>query len=436
MATPASPSQPNRSTELARLHLSQVPPDAPLDEVFRRACELSADALEVERVGVWLFIDDRTVLRCANLFERTTREHSSGTLLHVADFPTYFTSLKIFRAVPAEIAVTDAWTTELAASYLRPLGITSMLDVGLFVDDNLVGVVCHENVGPPREWTDEAREFASTIADVLASRIQAAEVNELRATFRTQGDRLTAMEKNAALERLAAGVVRDFKNLLAVFQGHGELISLNPDVPLAARQQATEIIAAADRGVALAGDLLQFARQDGQAAEVLDLGEAIAELLPALKAAVGARYELRYTQPGSLGQVLVDRTQFARLLTHLVQNASDAMPDGGPVEITLSAVKVTSASNSNPSVLLEVTDRGVGVDESTRLQVLEPYSAAKSTGSGLGLAIVRQVMDRAGGFIRIDSPPHGGTTFRMFFPRIGTSEGTPDSVSMDSAELT
>ena len=79
--------EPSRATEIARLELARLAPDEPLDAVFRRACELAAGAAAVERVGVWLFIDDRTVLRCANLFERSKDEHSAGTLLRVADFP-------------------------------------------------------------------------------------------------------------------------------------------------------------------------------------------------------------------------------------------------------------------------------------------------------------------------------------------------------------
>jgi hypothetical protein len=70
--------EPSRATEIARLELSRFAPDAPLDRVFCRTCELSADALAVERVGVWLFIDDRAALRCANLFERSKGEHSAS----------------------------------------------------------------------------------------------------------------------------------------------------------------------------------------------------------------------------------------------------------------------------------------------------------------------------------------------------------------------
>src|SRR4051812_11684497 len=118
--------EPTRPAEIARLELAQLAPSEPLDVAFRFACELSAAALDVERVGVWLFIDGGAALRCANLYERSKREHSSGTLLRVADFPTYFESLAIRKAVPAEVAGTEPWTAELADRYLRPLCIASM----------------------------------------------------------------------------------------------------------------------------------------------------------------------------------------------------------------------------------------------------------------------------------------------------------------------
>jgi two-component system cell cycle sensor histidine kinase/response regulator CckA len=431
MATPASPSQPARSIEAMRLALSQLPSDASLDHVFRHVCELSANMLSVERVGVWLFIDNRTVLRCANLFERSTGEHSSGTLLRVADFPTYFASLTIFKAVPAEVAITDAWTAELAASYLRPLGITSMLDVGLFVNEKLVGVICDEHVGPSRVWSEDARQCGVAVADFLSARIQAAEVRELRATFMMQGDRMAALEKNAALEQLAAGVVRHFRSLLDVFQGHGERISINPDVPLPARRQAAEIMAAAERGAVLAGELLQFSRQEGGPPQVLDLGNEVANVLPTLQVSTGPGYRLRYTPVAGLGHVLIERSRFSQLLSHLVSNACEAMPNGGPVEINLTnAKRIGDSNHSSLFVLLEVTDHSEGLDEAALRRVMEPYSTARSTGSGLGLAIVRQVVEEAGGVISIESAPNRGTTFKVFFPRIGAGEKPSDPAGM------
>ena len=416
--------EPSRSTEIARLELSRIAPDAPLDAVIRRACELSSKALQVERVGVWLFIDDRAALRCANLFEWSKREHSAGALLRVADFPTYFSSLTIRKAVPAEVAATEPWTAELAASYLRPLGIASMLDAGIFVDGVLVGVVCHEHVGMPREWTTEARDFAGSVADLLALRIQSAEVRDLRAAFLTQRERLAAQDKAAALAQLAAGVAHDFRNLLTVVLGQSEILNVRQDLPEDARRQTKQIIAASERGIGLVKELLEFARPGDRPPSVIDLANAIAEFLPVLHVAVGSRYELCYSHPQNLGQVLIDKNQFTRLLLNLVVNARDAMPEGGRIEIRLTAVRLTgNPSYTGRFVLLEVSDHGAGIDEVTRQRIFEPFFTTKAKGTGLGMAVVRQVVDRAGGLIRIDSAHGQGTNIRVFFPRIGTISG-------------
>ena len=183
------------------------------------------------------------------------------------------------------------------------------------------------------------------------------------------------MEKNAALEQLAAGVVRHFQSLLDVFQGHGERISVNPDVPMPARRQAAEIMAAAERGVALAGELMQFSRQAGWATAGARPGDRDRGF--ASGAAGVYRTALRGSlhAGGGLGHVLIERTRFSSLLSHLVTNACEAMPDGGPIEINLSNAKRIGDSNrSSLFVLLEVTDHSKGLDEAALLHVMEPYS--------------------------------------------------------------
>jgi len=423
MANTSSVPQPSRATEVARLELSRLPADAPLDRVFARACEASAKALSVERVGVWLFIDDRTALRCVNLFERSKGEHSAGAMLRVADFPTYFASLKIRKAVPAEIAASEPWTAELASTYLQPLGISSMLDAGIFVDGVLVGVVCHEHVGPPREWTTEARDFAGSLADLLALRIHSAEARQQREAFQTQRERLTAQAQTAALSQLAAGLAHDFGNLLTVFLGQGDLLA-NGDLPPAARQQARTIVDTAERGLALVQELKEFARPIERPPSVLDLAELTTELIPTLRAAAGAGYELCYSRPVGLGKVLIAKSQYTRLLLNLVVNAREAMPQGGRIDIDLSPVKLTGhARHSGRFVLVAVSDRGGGMDEATRRRIFEPFFTTKSKGTGLGLANVRHIVERAGGTIRVESAVGRGTTMRVYLPRIGASTG-------------
>ena len=421
--TPLHP-EPRRATEAARLELAKLPAATPLIRVIARACELATAAIHVERVGVWLYVENNTALRCADLYERSKNEHSLGALLRVADFPTYFASLTIRKAIPAEVALADPRTAALAAAYMAPLGITSMLDAGIFVGAELVGVVCHEHVGPPREWTTEDRDFAGSIADLLALRIQAAQVAELRAALRTHGDRLAAIDKAEALEQMAAGLAHDFRNLLVVVMGNADLLTLRDDLAPDARTLIAGILAAADRGVGLANELLDFAKPEAAHPAVLSLADATEEFLPVLRATVGAAYHLVYQRPARIGQVLIDKGQFTRVLLNLVVNARDAQPAGGEIRIALASVRLSAGTDAPGSYdMLEVRDRGVGMDRETRRRAFEPFFTTKRHGTGVGLAVVRRVVDRVGGTVRIESEPGRGTAVQAFFPRVSASTG-------------
>jgi signal transduction histidine kinase len=403
------------------LELAKLPPTEPLSAIFSHACELAAQVIGVERVGVWVFIDRDSALRCVNLYERSKGEHSSGAILRVADFPVYFSALESRKAVPAEIAATEPWTAELAVKYLQPLGISSMLDAAIMVDGKAVGVVCHEHVGAPREWTTEARDFAGSVADLLALRIQAAEVRDLRAAFLTQESRQQAQDKNASLANLATGIAHDFRNLLTVVLGYGNLLANRADLPNDARRQCKEIALTAERGIAIVGELSEFAQPAGPPS-VLDLGVVTREFLPVLRSAVSSRIELIYKQPAQVGCSFIEKSQYTRLLLNLVVNARDAIPESGTITIRLAPVNVTGhPSYVGRFVLLEVIDTGVGMDEATRQRIFDPYFTTKEQGTGLGLAVVKQVVDRVGGFIRVESEVGRGTTFRVCFPRVSAT---------------
>lgn len=425
MAGTSSSPEPGPVAQHALAELARVPAQASLDLVFQRACEVASEALDVERVGIWLFIDEGKVLRCANLFERSKGEHSAGAVLQVADFPKYFATLKKRQAVPAEVASEEPSTAELTNEYLGPLGITSMLDAGIFLDGAMVGVVCHEHVGPPREWAPAARDLVATLANVLGLRIQAAQARELRKAFRRQQKRLAAQAKLAAMEELTAGIAHDFKNLLMTVRIYGRLLSQRGDLPEESREQAREIVAATDRGTELARELMEFARPTFAPPSVIDLAETTAEYLPELQRVVGPRHEVLFCGSKSAGGVLVECIQFRRMLLNVVTNAAEAMPQGGgSIRIRVAPVRLRDGrKGSGRFVMLEIADKGAGMEAETLRRVFEPYFTTKPKGTGLGLPIVQQIVDRVGGFVRVESEPSCGTTVRLYFPSIRAGAG-------------
>lgn len=135
--------------------------------------EAAGQALEVERVSVWLFNPDRTQIECADLYELSKDEHSAGAVFAAADYPEYFRALNQERTIAAHNAHEDSRTGEFSATYLRPLGIGSMLDAPLRLGVECAGVVCHEHVGPLREWTLDEQNFAGSVADLVSLALEA-----------------------------------------------------------------------------------------------------------------------------------------------------------------------------------------------------------------------------------------------------------------------
>ena len=141
-----------------------------LDDRLARITQVAGTTLDVERTSVWLFTDDRSKLVCRSLFRRSLGRQMAGADLDASMFPAYIRALEQNRALDASDAQNDPRTRELTQGYLVPLGITSMLEATVRMDTGeLVGVVCHEHVGPIRQWVLDEKSFAASIADMVTS---------------------------------------------------------------------------------------------------------------------------------------------------------------------------------------------------------------------------------------------------------------------------
>ena len=139
-----------------------------LQATVRRVTEAASSALNIERVSVWFLDAERTQISCADLFERGAAKHSSGTVLKAADFGPYFSALARERTIAAHDANTDPRTSCFSQVYLKPLGIGAMLDVPIYENGKMVGVICHEHVGPTRRWSTDDETFAYILASLVA----------------------------------------------------------------------------------------------------------------------------------------------------------------------------------------------------------------------------------------------------------------------------
>jgi two-component system cell cycle sensor histidine kinase/response regulator CckA len=115
------------------------------------------------------------------------------------------------------------------------------------------------------------------------------------------------------------------------------------------------------------------------------------------------------------------------MIINLVVNAVDAMPEGGLLTIATAneesgerPIQKDSSGHQGPKIVLSVSDTGIGMDEETISKIFKPFftTKKKGAGTGLGLAIAFDAVKENDGFIRVDSRPGRGSTFKIYLPRV------------------
>jgi signal transduction histidine kinase len=296
-----------------------------------------------------------------------------------------------------------------------------MLDAPIHWGEEVIGVVCHEHVGPPREWSTEDRDFAMSVGDAAGFRLKLAQGQLIQAMVWNRAEVLPEGDRYSLVGRLAAGVAHDFRNLLTVIMGNAALITQRNDVPAEVIQRAEQILEAGERGAQLIRQLLEFGREPTGQPRPVSLSEVLKRLLPLLQTGVGKHYPIEFQAAPDQDWIWIDPSHLERVVMNLVLNAREAMPKGGTITIQ---VRVEHSSRGRgPAgcyVCLEVRDSGVGIAPEHLPRVFEPGFTTKTNGMdrGMGLAIVRRLVERAGGFIRVESQPGSGSVFRVYWPRV------------------
>jgi PAS domain S-box-containing protein len=151
---------------IVKLTIDKTGQDTTLADEFRMLTEVAAEAIDVERVGVWMFSKDKTLLICNDLFERTGRRHTHGMVLQAGNYPAYISALGRESRVSVSDARNDMRTKEFTEGYMVPADIYSMLDAIISIGGDIAGVVCIEHTGNMREWESDEEAFVSMLASL------------------------------------------------------------------------------------------------------------------------------------------------------------------------------------------------------------------------------------------------------------------------------
>jgi PAS domain S-box-containing protein len=407
--------------ELTRL------PQSDLESMLRRVLEADADTLEVERVSYWSFTPDRRAIVCSLLYRRSERSFEKGLRLEAKDYPRYFAALEESRVVAAQRTFIDPRTSEFTVGYLEPNGITSMMDVPVRIHGMLAGVLCHEHVGPVRDWPPQDQDFASSVSDRISVSLEAEERRkaeeeihrlneslEMRVAARTTQLR----ETNEELETFTYSVSHDLRGPLRAMCGLSQILLEDyPGRPLDPEglDCLSRIGQAACRMDRLIQDLLHYSRLSRSeiSLERTDLQEVLTSILEAMDSEIQGR-NARVLVEEPLPGIRADRILLEQALTNLVSNALKFMPPGAAPEVRI------RAGVSNGTVRLSVIDNGIGIapEHQARLfRIFERLHAeTEYPGVGIGLALVRKAVDRMGGKAGVDSSPGRGSRFWIELP--------------------
>jgi signal transduction histidine kinase len=374
-----------------------------------------ADAMDVDRVGVWFLEDQDRTLVCREQFIRSGRRHISGTVLRSRDFPQYMRALRERRAIVADDALRHPITSELGEAYLGPNQIASLLDAPIIRQGRVIGVVCHEREDTPRPWSEREVDFAGSVGDLVALLLEQGERVELEAALKIQAEQRLERQKLDALALLARSVAHDLNNVLSVL-----LVAAGEVEEKGLTEVAQSMSAAVDAGRHLSNQLSDLGARSVKQPGTTDVGKLVQQLASSLRALATPRVKLRIDVRDPDAQAQIGEGALERILFNLVANARDAVGEGGDVEIV---VRRAEPEDEVPPdfVVLEVVDSGCGMDSRTRMHLFEPYFTTKSQGHGLGLATVYGLITRAGGSIDVASSPGEGSTFRLALQRANGS---------------
>ncbi len=299
-----------------------------------------------------------------------------------------------------------------------PVEATSLLVVPLFIKDELTGVLALTRFGDEDFEADEL-EVVTIFGSQCSVAIENSRLYEdLRRTvdeLRATQDQLIQSAKLNALGEMAGGVAHDFNNVLTAILGRTQLLlRWVRDTQL--RESLRVIERTALDGAQTVRRIQEFTRvRHDHGIEAVDPNEVVRDVVELTRPSWEYPNELqgiRVTTALDLRATRCVRGRAAELrevLTNLVLNALDAMPDGGEIRLT--------TEDDGEFVVVRVFDTGIGMDAPTRSRIFDPFFTTKAQkGTGLGLSVAYGIVARHDGRIAVESEPGRGTTFTLTFP--------------------
>jgi signal transduction histidine kinase len=394
---------------------------------------VAADELEVDRVSLML-LDEETqemwIVASRGLDEKVKKEVRKKVGDGIAGWVAREGKPVLVKDVVSDPRFKTFLHSTHATSFISaPI----VLSIPILLREKVLGVINVTNSRSGQSFDEEDMAFLYSFAGQAAVAIertrQYEELEQAYESLKTAQKSLVESERLNALGQMAAGVAHDFNNLLAGILGRVQLLQLKLKEKGADQSELDSQLELIEKlalqGAATVRRIQEFSRIRKDApTESVDVNSVVRNAVEVTRPrwkdeseTRGIPVEIRL-ELGRIPNIRGSTNELSQVVTNLIFNALDAMPEGG--ELTLKTFLAESA------IGLEVSDTGIGMSKEVKEKLFQPFFTTKGNGYGLGTSIVYGIVARHGGEIQVSSEEGGGTTFLLSLPVVnGPSEVQP-----------
>lgn len=241
-------------------------------------------------------------------------------------------------------------------------------------------------------------------------------------------EELIKAHKLDSLGLLAGGIAHDFNNILTGIIVNISMVRRALDAAGKETELLTETEKAAFEAKNLTQQLLTFSKGGAPVKKPSVLTDVLLE--SAVFATRGSKTKCAFSIAPDMRLVEIDPGQITQVVSNIVINAVQAMPDGGEIAVTADNIELTEQSplplKPGPYVRVAIADTGTGIPANLLDKIFDPFFTTRKTGNGLGLATSFSIIRNHNGHITVQSEPGKGTTFTLYLPAFtGQAKQTP-----------